>query len=133
MFPNPSDPLLRAVAAHLARYKGLTRTHTESDLRIYLRWCLEHHLDPLQAERAHIELYVRWMQEVRGFKPSTISRRLSVATGFYRTCAIDGIIPAFTRRARPPAQRPARVTDLGPVTPAVRGHARCREGLYERQ
>lgn len=48
-----TDPLLRAVAAHLARYKGLTRNHTESDLRIYLRWCAEHHLDPLRAERAH--------------------------------------------------------------------------------
>lgn len=105
-----TDPLLRAVAAHLARYKGLTRTHTESDLRIYLRWCLEHHLDPLAAERAHIELYVRWMQEVRGFKASTISRRLSVVAGFYRTCAIDGIIPAspaeHVRRPNVPPESP---------------------------
>ena|SRR5947207_1617191 len=27
------------VAAHLARYKGMTRTHTDADLRMYLRWC----------------------------------------------------------------------------------------------
>lgn len=38
LLDSTTDPLLRAVAAHLARYKGLTRTHTESDLRIYLRW-----------------------------------------------------------------------------------------------
>lgn len=34
---DSTDPHVRAVAAHLARYKGLTRSHTESDLRIYLR------------------------------------------------------------------------------------------------
>jgi site-specific recombinase XerD len=41
---------------------------------------------------AHIELYVRWMQEKRRFKPSTVSRRTSVVTGFYRTCVHDGIL-----------------------------------------
>ena len=44
----PSDPLapftdrLRlAVAAYLARFKGTSREHTESDLRCYLAWCAE--------------------------------------------------------------------------------------------
>ena len=110
LFDVATDPLVRAVAAHLARYKGLTRSHTESDLRIYLRWCAEHRLDPLRAERAHIELYVRWMLEIRGFKASTISRRLSVVIGFYRTCAIDGIIPAspaeHVRRPNVPPESP---------------------------
>ena len=32
------------------------------------------------------------MQEIRQFKPSTVSRRSSVATGFYRTCVLDGIL-----------------------------------------
>jgi site-specific recombinase XerD len=32
------------------------------------------------------------MQESRRFKPSTISRRFSVAAGFYRTCVIDGVL-----------------------------------------
>ena len=32
------------------------------------------------------------MQETRRFKPSTISRRFSVTAGFYRTCAIDGVL-----------------------------------------
>jgi len=34
----------------------------------------------------HLELYLRWMQEIRRFKPSTVSRRFSVTAGFYRTC-----------------------------------------------
>jgi hypothetical protein len=39
----------------------------------------------------HLELYIRWMQEVRRFKPSTVSRRFSVTAGFYRTAVIDGV------------------------------------------
>jgi len=35
-------------------------------------------LDPLAAVRADIERYVRWLQDVRRYQTSTISRRLSV-------------------------------------------------------
>jgi len=49
-------------------------------------------LDPLAATRVHIELFLRWMQELRGYQPSTVSRRLSVISGFYRTCVIDGTL-----------------------------------------
>jgi len=91
--PVPRDDRLRlAVAAYLARFKGSSRDHTESDLRCFLAWCAEHGLDPLAARRPHLELYIRWMQEIRRFQPSTVSRRISVAAGFYRTCVIDGLL-----------------------------------------
>jgi hypothetical protein len=49
--PGPLAPLpdrLRlAVSAYLARFKGSSREHTESDLRCYLAWCAERGLDPL--------------------------------------------------------------------------------------
>jgi site-specific recombinase XerD len=99
-----------AVAAYLARFKGSSRKHTESDLRCYLAWCAERGLDPLAAQRPHLELYIRWMQEIRRFKPSTVSRRFSVAAGFYRTCVLDGILehsPAeHVRRPAVPAESP---------------------------
>ena len=64
--PAPSDPpepftdrLRLAVAAYLARFKGSSREHTESDLRCYLAWCAERGLDPLAARRPHLELYIR--------------------------------------------------------------------------
>jgi site-specific recombinase XerD len=115
--PAPSDPpepftdqLRLAVAAYLARFKGSSREHTESDLRCYLAWCAERGLDPLAARRPHLELYIRWMQEIRRFKPSAVSRRFSVAAGFYRTCVLDGIIehsPAeHVRRPAVPAESP---------------------------
>ncbi|RQW82668.1 hypothetical protein [Micromonospora globispora] len=46
----------------------------------------------MSAARADIERYVRWLQNVRRFQPSTVSRRLSVVVGFYRVCVIDAIL-----------------------------------------
>ena len=50
------------------------------------------------------------MQEIRRFQPSTVSRHISVAAGFYRTCAIDGLLehsPAeHVRRPAVPAESP---------------------------
>ncbi len=87
-----TDPLRLAVAACLARFKGASRYHTESDLRCYVAWCAQRGLDPLAARRPHLELCIPWMQEIRRFKPSTVSRRFWVAAGFYRTCVIDGVL-----------------------------------------
>jgi len=105
-----TDQLQLAAAAYLARFKGSSRQHTESDLRCYLAWCAERGVEPLAARRQHLELYIRWMQEVRRFKPSTVSRRFSVAAGFYRTCVIDGLLehsPAeYVRRPSVPAESP---------------------------
>src|SRR3982751_2227814 len=76
--------VLRAVfAAYLGRYRGQTRLHTESDLRVFLRWCTDQDLDPLAETRVDIERYLRWRQDVRRYQPSTVSRRLSVVVGFY--------------------------------------------------
>jgi len=59
---------------------------------VFFDWCQDRQLAPLIAQRNDLELYLRWMQDVRRFKPSTVSRRLSVITGFYRTCVINGVL-----------------------------------------
>jgi integrase/recombinase XerD len=105
------DVVLRlATSAYLGRYTGTSRLHSDSDLRIYLAWCAERDLAPLTVSRQQVELYVRWMQEVRRFKPSTVSRRMAVVTGFYRTCVIDSVLehsPAdYVRRPRVPNESP---------------------------
>lgn len=117
------DAVLRlAIAADLARYKGLSREHTECDLRAFLDWTREHGLDPSRsAGLTHIELYLRWMQEVRRYKPATVSRAALDRVGFlpdlrHRRCA-----RTLTRRARAPTTCPP-VTDPGsqPTTFASR-------------
>ena len=106
----PADPVRLAASAYLARFTGSSREHTESDLRCYLRWCADRGLDPLAARRPDLEQYIRWMQEACRFKPSTISRRFSVAAGFYRTCVIDAVLehsPAdHVRRPNVPPESP---------------------------
>jgi integrase/recombinase XerD len=106
----PASHVRLAAAAYLGRFKGSSREHTESDLRCYLTWCAERGLDPLAARRADLELYLRWMQEIRRFSPSTVSRRFSVAAGFYRTCVIDAVLehsPAeHVRRPSVPPESP---------------------------
>jgi integrase len=70
---------------------------------VFLTWCGEHGVQPLAAHRADLELYVRWMQETRRVKPSTVSRRISVVAGFYRTCVIDGVLAhSPAEHVRPP-------------------------------
>ena len=105
-----ADPLRLAVAAYLARFTGSSRDHAHSDLRCFLGWCAERGLDPLAASRPQLELYVRWMHEVRRFKPSTVSRRFSVTAGFYRTAVIDSVLmhsPAeHVRRPAVPPESP---------------------------
>jgi integrase/recombinase XerD len=53
---------------------------------------------------------VRWLQEVRRYRLSTVSRRASVVAGFYRTCVLDGVLehsPAdYVRRPNVPAESP---------------------------
>jgi integrase/recombinase XerD len=108
--PSGQLVLRAAVSAYLGRYRGESRLHTDSDLRVFLRWCTDEDLDPLGAVRVDIERYVRWLQDVRRYQPSTVSRRLSVAVGFYRVCVIDQILPHspadYVRRPTVPAESP---------------------------
>jgi site-specific recombinase XerD len=109
--PLPESLVLRAaVAAYLGRYRGQTRQHAESDLRVFLRWCARQSVDPLTAVRADVERYVRWLQDEGCYQPSTVSRRLSIVVVFYRVCVIDQILnhsPAdYVRRPTVPAESP---------------------------
>jgi hypothetical protein len=69
----PRRELGPATVAHLSRYRGTSREHTESDLRVFFGWCQDRQLAPLDAQRNDLELYLRWMQDVRRFKPATAS------------------------------------------------------------
>jgi integrase/recombinase XerD len=83
------DPTSYAVASFLARYRGLTLRAYRQDMLAFLRWCAERQLEPLHAERPHLELYLRWM-EAEGLAPATIGRRFGTVAGFYKYALIDG-------------------------------------------
>jgi len=53
---------------------------------------------------------VRWLQDVRCYQPSTVSRRLSVVIGCYQVCVIDQVLPHspadYVRRPLAPPESP---------------------------
>jgi site-specific recombinase XerD len=63
------EPILNqaelAAVAFLARYSGRTLVSYRADLRQYLAWIVSAGVPPLQATRAHLELYRSRMEEAR--------------------------------------------------------------------
>jgi integrase len=107
---GPAEPftgqLRLAVAAYLTASRAPPGTISILTRAAYLAWCAERGLEPLAAQRPHLELYIRWMQEIRRFKPSTVSRRSSVATGSYRTCVREHSPAEHVGRPPAPAESP---------------------------
>jgi site-specific recombinase XerD len=82
----------RAAAGFLARYGGPTRRAYGTDLRAWFAWCRDRRLEVLEVKRPHVELWVRAMEEQQHLSSSTVSRRLSTVSGYYRFAVIDGYI-----------------------------------------
>ncbi len=91
--PTSMDPTSYACASFLARYRGDTFRAYSQDLTAFLRWCEDRQLPPLAAQRPHLELYIRWMEQ-RGYAPATIGRRFNTVAGLFRYAVIDGHVPA---------------------------------------
>lgn len=111
-FSRRSAAELHAMA-FLARYRvDHTRRSYEIGLRQWFGFCDEHGIDPLQAERAHIEIFAREL-EATGRRLSTVGTKLNALAGFYKYAKIDGLIPAdpMANVARPAIQRTS--TTLG--------------------
>ncbi len=100
------DPLHLATAGFLARYGPATRRAYSEDIRTYLGWCSARQLHPFSASRAHLEVYVRWMQEERRYAPKTVARRFGTVSSWYRFAVIDGLTAAnpaeYVRRPTQP-------------------------------
>jgi integrase/recombinase XerD len=85
------DPALLAAAGFLAGYTGTTRDGYTIDLKHWWTFCETNGLPVLEAKRAHLELYVRHLEEV-GYARSTIGRRLSTVASYYRWCLEEEVI-----------------------------------------
>ena len=88
--PSSSRELV-AIAGFLASYGEGTRRSYATDLRMFAAWCTEGRLGLFEVKRAHIELFGRGMEE-NGRMRSTVNRRLSTITSFYRYCTQEQFI-----------------------------------------
>jgi site-specific recombinase XerD len=79
-------------AAFLLAYSGNTRASYGRDLDSWFGWCAYRTLDPLKISRCHVDGWARLLREIDGRSPSTIARRLSTLSGFYRYAVDEGLI-----------------------------------------
>ena len=88
------DTTYLAIAAFLARYGNEnTRALYEIDLRIWIQWCTDHQLRPLvDVQRAHVELFGRYLEVERHNGPATIAHRLMLLRSFYDVCELDELV-----------------------------------------
>ena len=102
-----------AVAAFIAGYTDPTRRSYATDLRIFAGWCHDHGFNLLNVKRPHLETFARWMEQ-DGRMASTIGRRLSTLSSFYKYCQTEDILdknPALNVR-RPKVHDESRTLGL---------------------
>lgn len=89
-----AGPTVEAIvlAGFLAAYREPTRTHHQLNLKQWFEWCYRRGITPVTAERAHIEVYARELEERQGLKVSTVCNKLASINRFYHFAMIDHYI-----------------------------------------
>ena len=72
--------------------RSTVRAAYRHDLRAWFSWCSDHDLDPLLAQRAHVDAYARTLGEVEDRSPATVARHLSALSGFYRYALAEDLV-----------------------------------------
>ncbi len=102
-----------AVAAFIAGYSDPARRSYATDLRIFAGWCHDHGFNLLNVKRPHLETFARWVEK-EGRMASTIGRRSSTLSSFYKYCQLEDILdknPAVNVR-RPKVHDESRTLGL---------------------
>jgi len=108
MIPEPIPPLGEvhlAAAGSLARYSGKTRIDYALDLKTYFVWCAARGTEVFAMARPHLELYVRWMEEDRGYAPATTARASSPPrplAAMLRLGSVTSLLATTTSSTSPP-------------------------------
>jgi integrase/recombinase XerD len=90
--PDTMTPAQLAAVSFLARYSGQTHTMYAYQLRRWFAWCETNQLDPLLGvERAHVELFIRYLGEC-GLMASSVNSSMHAVRGFFKFAHIDGLI-----------------------------------------
>jgi site-specific recombinase XerD len=127
--PSPIDqaqqPTIDALAAaFLLAHEGATRAAYARDLRSWFVWCAAHDLNPLAAQRAHVDAYARTLAEVEGRSPATVARNLSTLAGFYKYAVGEDVIArnpvANVRRPKVGADTVSTGLDKDELTALIR-------------
>jgi site-specific recombinase XerD len=90
-----TDPFQQCVFGYLARCRSpKTLRAYHEDLRNYFAW-LEMQsppIRPFEVKRAHLDMYVRWMEAQHRWAEGTIARRIGTVKGLYKYAAMEDYI-----------------------------------------
>lgn len=89
----PSARATMAAKGYLARYKGQTLRTYSISLGLLFRFLLAYRIDPLDAKRPHLELFMReYLEGQRGNSPTSVHHHMSAVRGFYKFAQLDDYI-----------------------------------------
>jgi site-specific recombinase XerC len=93
------DPAWRLAAVFvLGRRTESTRRAYARDIRAFYIWCARVGLYPLKVHRAHVDAYLRQLEQApqpttgRPAAPASVARRLSTLSGLYRYAVKEGVL-----------------------------------------
>lgn len=87
---TPSPRSSMAAKGYLARYTGKTAKTYRISLEMFFRFMLAHGVDPLDAIRPQLELYVQdYLIGQRGCAPSSVHHHFGAVRGFFRFAQLD--------------------------------------------
>jgi site-specific recombinase XerD len=132
----------RSTANHVATtfllgYTGHTRVAYARDVADWFAFCGSVGLDPLEARRGHVDAWARKLGEIDGRAPSTVARKLTAVSGFYRYAVDEELItrnPASAVR-RPRVGSDSQTTglskeELGALLDAASAHSARTNALF---
>lgn len=91
--PVLSNRARLAAHAYLSRYSGATFRNYSLSLRILFDWLAGYGLDPLDARRPHLELFMRQhLEQDRACSPASVNHHMTAVAGYYRFAVIDDVI-----------------------------------------
>lgn len=89
--------LVQLAAGFLLSHTGHTRRAYDTALRLWFTWCREVAVDPLQAQRAHVDAFRAVLDE--RYKPNSVNQRMVIVRSFYRYCVEEGVLATSPARA----------------------------------
>jgi integrase/recombinase XerD len=113
--PSLEVRLHRLAGGFLAGYRNPnTRAGYQQQLHRWFAWCTAHQLDPLEVQRTHVELYIRWFEGQVG-SINTVCHGIAVLASFYRWLVHAELLAttplaAVRRPARDDTPRHTRLT-----------------------
>lgn len=103
-----------AALGFLARYSGGTLENYRSTLKTFFEWCDNYELQPLDAGRTHLELWIRHLEQIN--HTSTVVHKINIIASFYEFAMIDEHIdksPALHIRRPKFSRDESRLITLG--------------------